>query len=295
MVGALIDCRRWDRCIGDQVGLVDSQQVAGAESPRLVCTRISNTLCPLLCSTSCSVWYECNSCGFQRRHSNSGMAEDLHGRWFCTGCAESSSTAVETNIHCCIDLFAGNHLHAYLQRILECSPELSIEVRINQRIDGRIEVANPEDDAHDRFGWRATVTQRGDTIPSERNSQQIRFYWSHIQRVRACSLTTGKTAASTEWRRSWWCPTFGPPSFRVASSWCRSDPAPDGCSDDARKCRWFADACPAAGRRLSSWVCVCVWYVWMVATIGYRAETNTPIADPITYTTENVRPVVSNV
>lgn len=48
---------------------------------------------------------------------------------------------------------------------MERPTKLPIEIRINEWVDGGIEVANPEDYADHNLGWIAVITQRADAVP----------------------------------------------------------------------------------------------------------------------------------
>lgn len=56
-------------------------------------------------------------------------------------------------------------LRTHLEGLLEGGPEVAIEVRINNGVQGRVEVADPEQDAHQEAGRDAAIAQRGHDVP----------------------------------------------------------------------------------------------------------------------------------
>lgn len=53
-----------------------------------------------------------------------------------------------------------------LQCVLERPAKLPIEIRINEWVDGGVEVANPEDHTDHNLRRVAVITQRADAVPA---------------------------------------------------------------------------------------------------------------------------------
>lgn len=67
-------------------------------------------------------------------------------------------------------------LAAALQRFLEGHPELPVEVGVDQGVEGRVEVAHPEDQRHHPTGTVACggSAEGGDDVPATRAFVQLR-------------------------------------------------------------------------------------------------------------------------
>lgn len=95
-----------------------------------------------------------------------------------------------------------------LQRVFERFSEVAVEVGVDERIQRRIEVADPEEDGYDVVGTVACVAaQRGDHVPVgeggrwERVNRRKRFYCSRSLQssVFRCLLKTTYSILSFPW------------------------------------------------------------------------------------------------
>lgn len=55
---------------------------------------------------------------------------------------------------------------AALQSLAKGRAELTVEVRVDDRVQGAVEVANPEHDRHEHVAALARVAQRRDDVPA---------------------------------------------------------------------------------------------------------------------------------
>jgi len=54
----------------------------------------------------------------------------------------------------------------HLEGLLEGGPEVAVEVCINNGVQGRVEVADPKQDANEQARSDATIAQRGYDVPA---------------------------------------------------------------------------------------------------------------------------------
>lgn len=71
----------------------------------------------------------------------------------------------------------------HLERLLECGPEIAIEICINYWIQCRVEVTNPEEYANNNARSFAAVTQRERDVPDvhkKEEKEKSKFHATHI-------------------------------------------------------------------------------------------------------------------